>query len=145
VAGRRLVATTAGDADRDRGGRGVNLLVDASAPTPPYEQIRAQIARMVGGGVLAPGVRLPTISQLANDLALAPGTVARAYKELERDGVVVSRRRSGTSVAAAPPKVPAREIREELDAAVERFALAVRQLGADPDDAIARVRRLLGA
>ena len=121
------------------------LTVDATGATPPYEQIRAQIARMVGGGVLAPGARLPTIQQLANDLALAPGTVARAYKELERDGVVVSRRRAGTTVAAAPPKVPAREIREELDAAVERFALEVRQLGADPDDALGRVRRLLEA
>jgi DNA-binding transcriptional regulator YhcF (GntR family) len=123
----------------------VILTVDATAATPPYEQIREQIARMVGGGVLTPGTRLPTIQQLANDLALAPGTVARAYKELERDGVVVSRRRAGTTVAAAPPKVPAREIREELDAAVERFALAVRQLGADPDDAIGRARRLLEA
>ena len=101
------------------------LTVDAGAATPPYEQIRAQISRMVGGGVLAPGVRLPTIQQLANDLALAPGTVARAYKELERDGVVVSRRRAGTTVAAAPPKVHTREIREELDAAVERFALEI--------------------
>ena len=121
------------------------LTVDADAATPPYEQIRAQVARMVGGGVLAPGARLPTIQQLANDLALAPGTVARAYKELERDGVVVSRRRAGTTVAAAPPKVATREIRMELDAAVERFALEVRQLGADPDDALGRVRRLLEA
>jgi DNA-binding transcriptional regulator YhcF (GntR family) len=121
----------------------VNITVDATAATPPYEQIRVQIARMVGGGVLTPGTRLPTIQQLANDLALAPGTVARAYKELERDGVVVSRRRAGTTVAAAPPKVSAREIREELDAAVERFALAIRQLGADPDDALGRARRLL--
>jgi GntR family transcriptional regulator len=123
----------------------VILTVDAAAATPPYEQIRAQISRMVGGGVLAPGTRLPTIQQLANDLALAPGTVARAYKELERDGVVVSRRRAGTTVAAAPPKVATREIREELDAAVQRFALEVRQLGAAPDDALGRVRRLLEA
>ena len=120
------------------------LTVDAAGATPPYEQIRTQIARMVGGGVLAPGARLPTIQQLANDLALAPGTVARAYKELERDGVVVSRRRAGTTVAAAPPKVPAREIRQEVDAAIERFVLELRQLGADPEDALARVQRLLG-
>ena len=121
------------------------LTVDAAAATPPYEQIRAQISQMVGGGVLAPDSRLPTIQQLANDLDLAPGTVARAYKELERDGIVVSKRRKGTSVAAAPPKMPAREIREELDAAVQRFALAIRQLGADPEDALTRARRLLEA
>jgi len=88
---------------------------------------------------------IPWTATLVGNVALAPGTVARAYKELERDGGVVSRRRAGTTVAAAPPKVPAREIREELDAAVERFALEVRQLGADPDDALGRVRRLLEA
>ena len=123
----------------------MNVVVDVDAGTPPYEQIRTQVARMVGGGALAPGARLPTIQQLANDLALAPGTVARAYKELERDGIVVSKRRKGTMVSETPPKVPTREIREELDAAVERFALAVRQLGADHEDAIGRVRRLLSA
>ena len=123
----------------------MNVTVDPNAATPPYEQIRTQIARMVGGAVLAPGTRLPTIQQLANDLALAPGTVARAYKELERDGLVVSKRRAGTTVAAAPPKVPAREIRQEVDAAIERFVLELRQLGADPEDALARVHRLLEA
>ncbi len=121
------------------------LTIDATAGTPPYEQIRTQVARMVGGGVLAPGARLPTIQQLANDLALAPGTVARAYKELERDGIVVSKRRKGTMVSDTPPKVPTREIRAELDAAAERFALEIRQLGADHDDALGRVRRLLSA
>ncbi len=133
------------DDTRDDRRRKVNVVVDPSAGSPPYEQIRIQVARMVGAGVLAPGARLPTIQQLANDLVLAPGTVARAYKELEREGIVVSKRRRGTTVADAPPKVPTREIREELDAAVERFALAVRQLGADHDDALGKVRRLLDA
>ena len=123
----------------------MNVTIDPDAGTPPYEQIRTQVARMVGGGVLAPGARLPTIQQLANDLALAPGTVARAYKELERDGIVVSKRRKGTMISDAPPKVSTREIRAELDAAAQRFALEIRQLGADHDDALGRVRRLLSA
>ena len=112
---------------------------------PLFEQLRLNIIERADSGALAPGTRLPAVRSLATALGVAPHTVARAYKELERDGVVVSRRRAGTTVAAAPPKVPAREIREELDAAVERFALAVRQLGADPDDALGRVRRLLEA
>jgi DNA-binding transcriptional regulator YhcF (GntR family) len=138
-------APSSGADRRDDRSRAVNVTVDPGAATPPYEQLRAQIARLVGSGQLEPGARLPTIQQLANDLALAPGTVARAYKELERDGVVVSKRRTGTTVAAAPPRVPAREIRQELDAAAQRFALEVRQLGADPDEALGRVQRLLGA
>lgn len=123
----------------------LTITVDPAAGTPPYEQIRVQIARMVGGGVLQTGARLPTIQQLANDLAVAPGTVARAYKELERDGIVVSKRRKGTMVSDTPPKVSTREIRAELDAAAERFALEIRQLGADHEDALGRVRRLLSA
>jgi DNA-binding transcriptional regulator YhcF (GntR family) len=121
----------------------VIVTVDTASGVPPYEQVREQVARMIGAGVLAPGGRLPTIQQLANDLRLAPGTVARAYKELEREGLVVSRRRRGTVVAERPERLPTREIREELDAAVERFVVRVRQLGADPDAALDRVRTLL--
>jgi GntR family transcriptional regulator len=121
----------------------VIITVDVDSGVPPYEQMRGQIARMIGAGVLAPGTRLPTIAQLANDLQVAPGTVARAYKELERDRLVASRRRTGTVVADHPPVTATRGIREELDAAAERFVVEIRQLGADPDDAVARVRALL--
>ena len=121
------------------------VTVDTASGVPPYEQVRTQVARMIGAGVLAPASRLPTIQQLANDLQLAPGTVARAYKELEREGLVISRRRKGTTVAERPPRVATREIREELDAAVDRFVLQIRQLGADPDAALAQARSLLDA
>jgi DNA-binding transcriptional regulator YhcF (GntR family) len=121
----------------------VIVTVDTTSGVPPYEQVREQVARMIGAGVLVPGARLPTIQQLANDLQLAPGTVARAYKELEREGLVVSRRRRGTVVAERPARLPAREVREQLDIAVARFALQVHQLGADPDAALDRARALL--
>ena len=121
----------------------MNITVDAAAPTPAYEQIRQQIAYMVGSGVLVPGTRLPTIQQLANDLELAPGTVARAYKELERDGAVVSRRRAGTTISEAPPRASRRAIAAELEEAAQRFAITARQLGADPEVALSEVRRLL--
>lgn len=121
----------------------MKVVVDTDAATPAYDQVRTQIARMVGAGVLPPGARLPTIQQLSNDLRIAPGTVARAYKELERDGVVVSKRRTGTLVADAPPKMSNPAIDALLTAAAEQFVLTVRQLGAQPADAIAEVRRLL--
>ena len=62
--------------------------VDAQSPVPPYEQLRAQIATLAASGVLRGGDRLPTIRQLAGDLGLAAGTVARAYTELEAAGVL---------------------------------------------------------
>ena len=116
--------------------------VDTSSPTPPYEQLRVQIARMIDSGVLAEGARLPTIAQLANDLGLAPGTVARAYRELEGDGLVVSRRRVGTVVAARPPHRTRKPESAALDAVVRDFARQLHQLGASPDDAISRLRAL---
>ncbi|WP_307816020.1 GntR family transcriptional regulator [Myceligenerans indicum] len=84
------------------------LRVDLSSAVPVYEQIRSQVAALVAVGALAPGDRLPASRDLARDLAIAVGTVQRAYRELEAGGVVVSRRRVGT-VIAAPPRGAARE------------------------------------
>ncbi|ANC32624.1 GntR family transcriptional regulator [Isoptericola dokdonensis] len=76
------------------------IRVDLASPTPAYEQIRSQVAGLVSVGDLAPGDRLPASRTLAHDLGIAVGTVQRAYRELEQSGVVVSRRRTGTVVAA---------------------------------------------
>ena len=59
------------------------------------------------GGALATGDRLPAIRQLANDLGLAGGTVARAYRELEADGVVTTHGRHGTVIAGPPQRAAA--------------------------------------
>lgn len=75
--------------------------IDINDPTPPYEQLRRQMADLIMAGVLEQGRRLPPIRQLAGDLGLAPGTVARAYSELEASDLVESRRGAGTRVKAA--------------------------------------------
>jgi DNA-binding transcriptional regulator YhcF (GntR family) len=67
-------------------------------PEPPFAQLRAQLAAAIAGGHLAPGTRLPTVRAAAADLGLAVNTVARAYRELESDGVVVTEGRRGTFV-----------------------------------------------
>jgi GntR family transcriptional regulator len=74
----------------------VILRVDPGSAVPPYEQIRTQVATMAATGVLPVGTRLPPIRQLARDLGLAGGTVARAYRELEAAGVIVTRGRHGS-------------------------------------------------
>ncbi len=58
------------------------IRVDPGSPTPPYEQIRAQLATMIEAGTLAAGTQLPPIRQLAADLGLATNTVARAAERL---------------------------------------------------------------
>ena len=75
---------------------------DPAAAEPPFEQLRSQVARRAASGDLAPGTRLPTVRALAAELGLAANTVARAYRELEADGVVVTEGRRGTFVAATP-------------------------------------------
>ncbi|MGM7445288.1 GntR family transcriptional regulator, partial [Streptomyces tunisiensis] len=71
--------------------------------TPPYEQVRAQIAEQARSGELPVGYRLPTVRGLAETLGLAANTVAKAYRALEADGVIETRGRNGTVIAAAGP------------------------------------------
>ena len=113
------------------------LEVDPDAALPPYEQLRQQVTALVLGGALAPGDRLPAIRQLAKDLGLAGGTVARAYRELEADGVVSTHGRHGT-VIAGPPRRPAPP--PELLEAARAFADRAARAGVTVDDALTAVR-----
>ncbi len=120
------------------------LEVDTASAVPPFEQIRAQIAELALTGVLPTGARLPTIRQLAGDLGIAPGTVARAYRELEADGVVTSRVRHGTTVA--PQRKPtSKQVIDRLANAAHAYAVAVRGLGVERDAAIAALDVSLAA
>lgn len=101
------------------------ISVDIAAATAPYEQIRLQIASLITLGELPAGSKLPTVRALAIDLGVAVGTVARAYKELEAEGLITSRRRAGTVVnERLRPVDPS----EDLLAAVDHlWALAAAQ------------------
>lgn len=114
--------------------------VDTASPVPPYEQIRAQLTALIESGELAEGARLPAIRQLAGDLGLAPGTVARAYRELEAAGRVVSRVRHGTTVAARI-RPTAAQSRARLAEAANTYALAARALGLTREQAVAAIPR----
>lgn len=72
----------------------------------PGEQIKAQIRGFIATNELPAGTRLPSVRQLARDLGIAPGTVAKAYQDLETQGLLASRRGSGTRVADGVTRVP---------------------------------------
>lgn len=110
---------------------------DPRSPTPPYEQVRAQLARQVHSGELAPGTRLPSVRRLAGDLGLAVNTVARAYRELEQAGLVATRGRNGTVVTGTDET-------RAVDAAAA-YAATVRGLGLPRDRALEIVRAVLEA
>lgn len=80
--------------------------IDISTGVPIWQQIVQQVTRQAVSGSLERGRQLPPVRDLARELRVNPNTVARAYQELERDGVVETRRGSGTfacDVAASMP------------------------------------------
>lgn len=103
----------------------VRLRVDTGSAVPPYDQVRAQLAAQVADGTLAAGTRLPTVRNLAGELGLAPGTVARAYKELEADGVIATEGRRGTFVRSGRASGSAVEAAQEYVAAARRLGLTL--------------------
>lgn len=111
------------------------ITLDPAAPVPPFEQIRAQIADLIRSGDLSGGHRLPSIRQLAGDLRIAPGTVARAYAALEADDLIESSRAAGSRVRDG------RALSSDLHRAAARFVAAARLRGdASLDDALGAVR-----
>jgi DNA-binding transcriptional regulator YhcF (GntR family) len=112
--------------------------IRTSDEAPPYEQVRAQLADAISAGSLAAGARLPTVRALAADLGLAVNTVARAYKELEQGGFVVTRGRQGTFVATREPRA-----HEQAVLASREYAAQMRSLGIDPGEALRLAREAL--
>jgi DNA-binding transcriptional regulator YhcF (GntR family) len=111
---------------------------------PPYEQLRRQLAQLIRSGALTPGQRLPPLRQLAGDLGLAVGTVARTYRELEADGLVTARRGGGSRVSDTLPAMTDRQRRQQLGEYAVDFVLNARLLGARDDAILDAVSQAIG-
>lgn len=118
------------------------LTLDPDDPTPPYEQLRRQLADLITAGKLGPGDRLPPLRQLAGDLGVAVGTVARTYRELEQEGLLTSRRGGGTRVAATG-RTPATDRRRLLAGMAADFVTRARGLGFTDDEIVIALERQL--
>ena len=117
------------------------LTVDHRHPTPLYAQLEHGIRGAIGAGRLVPGTRLPTVRELAVDLKVNANTVARVYADLERAGVLETRRGVGTFVAVAQPALGSRRGREgELRAMARRVLDEAASKGFSVDDVIESVR-----
>ncbi|WP_127474309.1 GntR family transcriptional regulator [Microbacterium sulfonylureivorans] len=113
------------------------MIIRLSGSAPPTEQIRDQIRGLIASGHLASPDRLPSVRQLASDLGVAPGTVAKAYRALEADGLLVTRTGAGTRVSPDASTTP----RSVLDAA---RALSRTSIAANVDlDAAIQVLRAI--
>ena len=114
------------------------LTIDQDGPVAPFEQIRTQLAGLIESGTLAEGERLPTVRGLAAELGVAVNTVARAYRELEAEGQVVTASRAGTVVA---PGAQRDEVALQRAAAV--FAERAARSQVTEDEAVKLVRKAL--
>ncbi|WP_067852968.1 GntR family transcriptional regulator [Nocardia shimofusensis] len=117
----------------------LNLTIDHDSPEPPFEQLRIGVFARVRTGELAAGTKMPTVRALAARLGLAPNTVARAYKELEEDGVLETRGRLGTFVASSGDPT-----QDAAGRAAVAYVTAIRRLGLDDEAALHFVRAALG-
>ena len=112
--------------------------LDPSNSEPLFQQLVNVIKRRVATGALRSGDRLPSVRELARELVLNPNTISRAFRELEREGVTVSRRGAGTFIAERRDVVRRDESRRRLREALENALTDAVHLGMSAVD----VRRI---
>jgi len=112
--------------------------IQPDEPVPIYEQISAQIIYGIAAGGLEVGTLIPSVRELAEQLLVHPNTVARAFQELERDGLVATRRGRGMEVTAEAPAA-CRARRQEIVRQRIRQALREAASSALPADAVRKL------
>ena len=118
----------------------MQLRISVQDGAPIYQQIVEQVKYLVAGGRLKPGDDVPPIRVLAEQLRINPNTVARAYLELEREGIVTMRQGFGTTVAQAKTLLHRREKLRLLAEPADRLLSHAHHLDVALDDVIALVR-----
>jgi DNA-binding transcriptional regulator YhcF (GntR family) len=111
----------------------IEFHMDQGSAVPYYVQLIQQVGQALAFGILKPGDRLPTVKEVVAQVAVNPNTVHRAYRELEHDGLVVSRPGLGTFVAATVPAALAPTSYQSLRADLERWIRKARSQGVDDD------------
>ena len=113
----------------------IEFHLDARSGVPTYLQLVQQVRQAVRLGILRPGDQLPTVKEVVGGLAINPNTVLKAYRELDREGIVEGRRGVGTFVTGAPSSPPPDGVKE-LRTSLQRWVGRARAAGLD-DEAIA--------
>jgi GntR family transcriptional regulator len=115
--------------------------LDLKDATPIYAQLERGLRAAIATGRLHPGDQLPTVRQLAVDLSVNANTVARVYGELERAGVIETRRGVGSFISATPAQAhPPREHERRLRAFATRVLADADRAGFDVEELLAALR-----
>lgn len=118
----------------------MQLHISTGDGVPIYLQIANQVKYLVASGRLAPGDEIPPIRVLAQQLLVNPNTVARAYLELERAGVVVKRHGSGTYVSEEGSPLARKERLKILSRRVDALLAEAQLMQVDPEDLIKLIK-----
>jgi GntR family transcriptional regulator len=119
----------------------MDLHIDVASRLPIYQQLGNQIREAIARGDLQPEAGLPSVRQLSKDLVVNPNTVARAYTELEREGLVVSR--PGRGIYVAQPRVElTRAARDrKLIEQIDRLLTEAVHLGYSAEEVMSQLNR----
>ena len=117
--------------------------IDTKHPTPLYHQLERSIKFAIATGKLRIGDQLPTVRQLAVDLKINANTVAKVYAELERSGIVQTRRGVGTFVNEHPAEasLTKRDRERHLRELTDRFVAETHSRGFTLDDVIEHLEK----
>jgi len=118
----------------------VQIHISSSDGVPIYVQIVNQVKHLIASGRLAPGEEVPPIRTLAEQLVINPNTVARAYLELERAGIVTKRQGAGTYVSENPSSLSRRKKLEVLAARADSLLVEAEHLDIELDEVVELVR-----
>jgi len=118
--------------------------IDPRSPTPLYEQIAARVRVAVAAGELGPGDVLPSVRELARRLRVNPATVVQAYRELEGDGFVETRRGAGTFIREVPIMRKEEEREQRARDIAHRALQEAARLGIPAAEVLHALRREIG-
>lgn len=117
------------------------IRVDTDSTVPIFEQIIGEVKAAVARGAAAPDEMIPSVRQMASQVLVNPNTVARAYRELEREGIVYTRKGLGVFIAPKAEKLSRNDRRDEMERRFADLVAEARRAGlsdAELQDALKR-------
>jgi len=127
----------------ERNGKASRFAIDLHSGMPVYRQLIDQVRSGIASGSLTAGDQLPTVRQLAVDLAINPNTVMRAYRELELGGLLETHQGTGTFISTRKLQKNSAERERQLGQMAGEFAARAGAAGFSLEDLIDRLRDLL--
>ena len=121
------------------------ITIDESSGVPLWMQLRNRLVYLVVSGTFSPGTKLPTVRDLSTTLKVNYNTVSKVYRDIEKDGYVITRRGKGTFVAEINSAgYEAQDVKTAVDMLIDKFLEQCKELGLSEADAAEAVANRAG-